>query len=48
MEEFFDHREWAFERLDGNKVGRSRQQAIDRFSHKDSDTFIFLLRCTCI
>ena len=43
MEEFFDARAWAFERLDGNLVGSERQKAIDRFSDKASETFIFML-----
>ena len=33
----------TYERLDGNVTGNQRQAAIDRFSAKDSDRFIFLL-----
>lgn len=32
-----------FERLDGSVSGLARQQAIDRFSDPDSDSFIFML-----
>ena len=36
---------YLYERLDGRIRGNIRQEAIDRFSKKDSDKFVFLL-CT--
>ncbi|VDO25963.1 unnamed protein product [Onchocerca flexuosa] len=45
IEEFLVVQNYTFERIDGNVRGDLRQSAIDRFSKKDSDRFIFLL-CT--
>uniref|UniRef100_A0A915Q7V9 Uncharacterized protein n=1 Tax=Setaria digitata TaxID=48799 RepID=A0A915Q7V9_9BILA len=45
IEEFLVAQNYTFERIDGNVRGDLRQSAIDRFSKKDSDRFIFLL-CT--
>ncbi|CAG9535369.1 unnamed protein product [Cercopithifilaria johnstoni] len=45
IEEFLVAQNYTFERIDGNVRGDLRQGAIDRFSKKDSDRFIFLL-CT--
>ncbi|CAD5206696.1 unnamed protein product [Bursaphelenchus okinawaensis] len=45
LEEFLVQMNYSFERIDGNVRGDLRQAAIDRFSRKDSDRFVFLL-CT--
>ncbi|VDK52169.1 unnamed protein product [Anisakis simplex] len=45
IEEFLVAHGYTFERIDGNVRGDLRQTAIDRFSKKDSDRFVFLL-CT--
>uniref|UniRef100_A0A915AAX0 Chromodomain-helicase-DNA-binding protein 8 n=1 Tax=Parascaris univalens TaxID=6257 RepID=A0A915AAX0_PARUN len=45
IEEFLVVQNYTFERIDGNVRGDLRQTAIDRFSKKDSDRFVFLL-CT--
>ena len=43
IEEYIDLRGFEYERLDGSVTGDKRQAAIDRFSHADSKTFLFLL-----
>ena len=43
LEELIEARGYGYERLDGNDRGVSRQQAIDRFSNPQSDSFLFLL-----
>ena len=43
LEELIEARGYGYERLDGNDRGISRQQAIDRFSDPQSESFIFLL-----
>ncbi|CAJ0571531.1 unnamed protein product, partial [Mesorhabditis spiculigera] len=45
IEEFVSNHGYLYERIDGNVRGDLRQAAIDRFSKKDSDRFVFLL-CT--
>ena len=43
MSDILDAEGWRFERLDGSVSGTERQKAIDRFSDKNSDSFIFIL-----
>ncbi|KDO33099.1 hypothetical protein SPRG_01911 [Saprolegnia parasitica CBS 223.65] len=43
LEDFFNTRQYTFERLDGALLGNARQAAIDRFNDVESDTFVFLL-----
>ncbi|ESO96318.1 hypothetical protein LOTGIDRAFT_144072, partial [Lottia gigantea] len=45
LEDYLVHKHYLYERLDGRIRGNIRQEAIDRFSKKDSDRFVFLL-CT--
>ena len=45
LEDYLYQMNMLFERLDGRIRGNDRQAAIDRFSKKDSDRFVFLL-CT--
>jgi hypothetical protein len=45
LEDYLKQRRYLYERLDGNVRGNDRQSAIDRFSKKGSDRFVFLL-CT--
>jgi len=45
VEDYLVQKRWGYERIDGRVRGNDRQQAIDRFSKKDSDKFVFLL-CT--
>lgn len=45
LEDYLKHKHYLYERLDGNVRGNERQSAIDRFSKKGSDRFVFLL-CT--
>ena len=45
LEDYLKHKRYLYERLDGNVRGNDRQSAIDRFSKKGSDRFVFLL-CT--
>ena len=45
LEDYLIHKNYLYERIDGNKRGNERQEAIDRFSAPDSDRFVFLL-CT--
>eukprot|EP00180_Rhodochaete_pulchella_P003546 Plantae.Rhodophyta-Rhodochaete_pulchella.ctg6157.p1 GENE.Plantae.Rhodophyta-Rhodochaete_pulchella.ctg6157~~Plantae.Rhodophyta-Rhodochaete_pulchella.ctg6157.p1 ORF type:complete len:1056 (-),score=215.73 Plantae.Rhodophyta-Rhodochaete_pulchella.ctg6157:35-2833(-) len=45
VEDYLRDRKWGYERIDGRVRGNDRQQAIDRFSKKDSEKFVFLL-CT--
>ncbi len=42
LEDFLYYRGYSCERIDGNVVGRDRQERIDRFN-SDSSTFVFLL-----
>eukprot|EP01117_Protostelium_nocturnum_P017066 TRINITY_DN687_c0_g4_i1.p1 TRINITY_DN687_c0_g4~~TRINITY_DN687_c0_g4_i1.p1 ORF type:complete len:1707 (+),score=771.90 TRINITY_DN687_c0_g4_i1:229-5349(+) len=43
LEDYLNFKDWPFERLDGG-IGRTeRQAAIDRFSNKQMDRFVFLL-----
>jgi chromodomain-helicase-DNA-binding protein 7 len=43
LEEYVQHKNYGYERLDGASQGNIRQAAIDRFSRKGSDRFVFLL-----
>ncbi|ETV98551.1 hypothetical protein, variant [Aphanomyces invadans] len=43
LERYCEHEGFIYERLDGSSMGTSRQAAIDRFSKKNSKSFIFLL-----
>ena len=43
MSDILDAEGWRFERLDGSVSGTERQKAIDRFSDKNSESFIFIL-----
>ncbi|KOO24287.1 associated with tfs and helicases family protein [Chrysochromulina tobinii] len=43
LEVLIEARGYGYERLDGNDRGVSRQQAIDRFSTPQSESFLFLL-----
>ncbi|KII64319.1 Chromodomain-helicase-DNA-binding protein 3 [Thelohanellus kitauei] len=43
LEEYLNHKEWRFERIDGSVSTLQRQASIDRFNSKDSQSFIFLL-----
>ena len=43
LEDYIRLRGYSYERLDGSITGERRQAAIDRFSHPDSTTFLFLL-----
>ena len=43
MSDILETEGWRFERLDGSVSGTERQRAIDRFSDKNSDSFIFIL-----
>lgn len=45
VEDYARYRGFGYERLDGSIKSSDRQQAIDRFSAKDSTKFLFLL-CT--
>jgi len=45
LEDYLNYRGYKHERIDGSVRGNDRQGAIDRFSKKDSDIFVFLL-CT--
>lgn len=45
IEEYLNYRQYSYERIDGNVRGDLRQAAIDRFSKKDQNKFVFLL-CT--
>lgn len=45
LEDFLNLRGFKYERIDGNVTGFVRQAAIDRFSHKESESSVFLL-CT--
>ena len=43
LEDYSRSRGHSYERLDGSVSGTERQRAIDRFSDKNSDSFIFIL-----
>ncbi|KAF0729537.1 hypothetical protein Ae201684P_001127 [Aphanomyces euteiches] len=43
LERYCEHEGFMYERLDGSSYGTARQAAIDRFSKKNSKSFIFLL-----
>lgn len=45
LAEYLTYRKYKYERIDGRVRGENRQAAIDRFSDKASDVFVFLL-CT--
>ena len=45
LEDYLITNQYQYERLDGRIRGNIRQEAIDRFSKKDSEKFVFLL-CT--
>ena len=45
LEDYIHAKGYSYERIDGTKRGNDRQEAIDRFSAKGSEKFIFLL-CT--
>lgn len=45
LSDYLSYKKYKFERIDGGVRGDHRQAAIDRFSDKDSDGFVFLL-CT--
>lgn len=43
LEDYLISKNYTYERIDGSVRGSERQAAIDRYSAKDSDTFLFLL-----
>eukprot|EP00605_Chrysophyceae_sp_TOSAG23-4_P001301 GSChrysophyteH1.ASY1.ANO1.1415.1 assembled CDS len=43
LEDYLEHRSWAYCRLDGATSIEDRQDNIDAFQAKDSDLFVFLL-----
>ncbi|KOO53197.1 myb domain-containing protein, partial [Chrysochromulina tobinii] len=43
LEDYLKLSRYSYERLDGSITGEKRQAAIDRFSHPESKTFLFLL-----
>ncbi|RHY45169.1 hypothetical protein DYB34_004778 [Aphanomyces astaci] len=43
LERYCEHEGFIYERLDGSSMGSSRQASIDRFSKKNSKSFLFLL-----
>ncbi|KAJ7562204.1 hypothetical protein O6H91_03G058800 [Diphasiastrum complanatum] len=43
LEDYLHSKGYSFERIDGNIRGSDRQAAIDRYSAKDSEIFVFLL-----
>ncbi|KAH7443566.1 hypothetical protein KP509_02G040400 [Ceratopteris richardii] len=43
LEDYILSKNYTYERIDGSIRGADRQAAIDRYSAKDSDTFLFLL-----
>jgi SNF2 family DNA or RNA helicase len=43
LEEYLNFKGYSYERIDGKIRGTDRQAAIDRYSAKDSDIFVFLL-----
>ncbi|OQS02507.1 chromodomain-helicase-DNA-binding protein [Thraustotheca clavata] len=43
LERYCEHEGFNFERLDGSTYGSARQASIDRFSKKNSKSFVFLL-----
>jgi len=43
VQEYMEYMGWAYERLDGSIRGTERESAIDRFSKKDSNRFLFML-----
>lgn len=45
IEDYLVLKRFSYERIDGRIRGEMRQEAIDRYSKKDSDKFVFLL-CT--
>ena len=45
IEDYLIQKRFTYERIDGRIRGELRQEAIDRYSKKDSDKFVFLL-CT--
>ena len=45
IEDYLINKRFTYERIDGRIRGELRQEAIDRYSKKDSDKFVFLL-CT--
>ncbi|ORY07424.1 hypothetical protein LY90DRAFT_207702 [Neocallimastix californiae] len=45
LADYLTGRNWKYERIDGSIRGELRQAAIDRFSDKNSESFVFLL-CT--
>ncbi|CAM6096803.1 unnamed protein product [Calypogeia fissa] len=43
LEDYLNHKGYSYERIDGKIRGPERQAAIDRYSAKESDIFVFLL-----
>ncbi|PAA78378.1 hypothetical protein BOX15_Mlig006386g1, partial [Macrostomum lignano] len=43
LEDFCEHEQLKYERIDGAITGQLRQDAIDRFNNGESDSFVFLL-----
>ena len=43
FEDLFEANSWGYERIDGSITGAARQQAIDRFTDVESDSFVFIL-----
>eukprot|EP00116_Pleurobrachia_bachei_P012974 sb/3473236/ len=43
LEEFLEFLGYKYERIDGAITGADRQEAIDRFNNKQSQSFVFLL-----
>ncbi|KAF1745143.1 hypothetical protein MXB_3714, partial [Myxobolus squamalis] len=43
VEEYLNHKDWKYERIDGTISTLNRQASIDRFNSKDSQSWVFLL-----
>ncbi|XP_024544547.1 CHD3-type chromatin-remodeling factor PICKLE [Selaginella moellendorffii] len=43
LEDYLTHKNWSYERIDGNVTGAERQIRIDRFNAPNSNRFCFLL-----
>jgi SNF2 family DNA or RNA helicase len=42
IEDYLDARDYKYERIDGSITGKERQESVDRFTDKESESFIFL------
>lgn len=43
LEDYLEHEQYRYERIDGSITGSLRQAAIDRFNKPNSEAFVFLL-----